>query len=112
MRSSFLPLFLTMFKREMKDEFAENFLQEFKTFSLVSSKKIPSIFLEDTEKDLFCTVDFMNGNDEYIGVVFVLSNNRIVNDFVIDYFKNIDTDYYDISFVLYDRLNQKEYIVR
>lgn len=96
----------------MKDEFAQDFLQEFKTFSLVSSKKIPSIFLEDTKTELFCTVDFMNGSDEYIGIVFVLSNNRIVNDFVIDYFKNIDTDYYDISFILFDRLNQKEYIVR
>lgn len=101
-----------MFKRELKDDFTQDFLQTFKTFSLVSNKKIPSIFLEDTKKDLFCTVDFMNGNDEYIGIVFVLSNNRYVNEFVIDYFKNIDTDYYNVSFILYDRLNQTEYIVR
>ena len=101
-----------MFKREMKDEFAENFLQEFKTFSLVSSKKIPSIFLEDEENELYCNIDFMSGNDEFMNIMFVYCNDHKINDFVINYFRNIDTDYYDISFIIYDRLNKKEYIVR
>lgn len=94
-------------KRINKNKFIEDFKKEFNDFQIKTYSKNNYMLIIENSTHYESVLEFIPATQEHLYTVYINTSNKILNDYLVNYFKNLNLDK---NYVVADRLNNIDYV--